>query len=463
MKRTLARAGVRLALGPGLLASAGCGSELPTAVDRPPIAAPFLVKDIAPGSASSMKAAQGRISAAPDGLLFFTADDGAHGAQLWRSNGTGSGTWLVAEAENCPNDHRRWLGKLVWVQSRLYFTADDGIHGRELWTSDGTAPGTRLFKDVVRGSASAANGLSHFTNVDGSLYFVGTESRDGRWNNFTLFRSDTTPDGTGVVRMLGTRYSGGSNPTWMSDPVAVGGLLYFHWDHEVWRSDGSAEGTFPVFDRGSHYGGGIRLVERQGRLFFSTDGYDNELRGLWTTDGTVAGTELLRDMASFQGLRAISGLLAAGSTLFFSTTGGQLWKSDGTVTGTTLVKTWGQEVRLVNAVGGSAYFLAGSDLWTSDGREEGTRLVFGGLQPRSADASAVAGTRLYFVADDGVNGRELWTSNGTAEGTRMVTDIRPGPLSSSPSSLIVSGSWLFFSADDGSTGRELWALRLGPR
>ena len=37
---------------------------------------------------------------------------------------------------------------LTGVGGTLFFTADDGIHGRELWKSDGTKAGTVLVKDI---------------------------------------------------------------------------------------------------------------------------------------------------------------------------------------------------------------------------------------------------------------------------------------------------------------------------
>src|SRR5204862_6040180 len=58
---------------------------------------------------------------------------------------------------------------IVAIGSTAYFTADDGLHGVEVWKSDGTAAGTGVVKDIDAGSARA--GPSDLTNVNGTLCF----------------------------------------------------------------------------------------------------------------------------------------------------------------------------------------------------------------------------------------------------------------------------------------------------
>ncbi len=107
--------------------------------------------------------------------LFFTANDGIHGTELWKSDGTENGTALVKDinqgaGSSTPRSLLNWNGI-------LYFTADDGIHGRELWRSDGTANGTTLVQDIYAGVASSAP--DHLTALGDYLFFTADNGING--------------------------------------------------------------------------------------------------------------------------------------------------------------------------------------------------------------------------------------------------------------------------------------------
>ena len=116
-------------------------------------------------------------------------------------------------------------------------------------------------------------------------------------------------------------------------------------------------------------------------------------RELWTSDGTEAGTVLVKDIRPGAYGSNPAYLTAAAGELFFSAKdgvhGGELWKSDGTEAGTVLVKD--------------------VDAGTGDysGPQSLTRV----------------GDRLFFSIDDGAHGREPWISDGTAAGTTLIEDV----------------------------------------
>jgi ELWxxDGT repeat protein len=88
-----------------------------------------LVRDINPGDGSFPVDTTN-----VGGTLFFTADDGTHGHELWRSDGTAAGTRLVRDIKPGAVDSYPYSPyDLTNVGGTLFFSADDGVHGYELW------------------------------------------------------------------------------------------------------------------------------------------------------------------------------------------------------------------------------------------------------------------------------------------------------------------------------------------
>ena len=104
--------------------------------------------------------------------LFFAANDGVHGVELWQCDGTTAK--IVKDINNVSSSVPR---NLVDVSGTLFFTVDDGFSGNELWKSDGTHTGTRLFKDIWPGSDSS-NPYS-LTFFDGTLFFSARDNIHG--------------------------------------------------------------------------------------------------------------------------------------------------------------------------------------------------------------------------------------------------------------------------------------------
>src|SRR5262249_49017281 len=131
----------------GILFFAGVGDSQGRELWKTDGATTTRVADINPGSSDSNPSDLTNVN----GTLYFSADDGVHGRELWKSDGTTA--TLVANIHpfvtnpTFPNSFP-YPNSMVNVNGTLFFAADDGVHGNELWTSDGTAAGTRLFQDI---------------------------------------------------------------------------------------------------------------------------------------------------------------------------------------------------------------------------------------------------------------------------------------------------------------------------
>jgi ELWxxDGT repeat protein len=389
---------------------------------------------------------------------YFFAEDPAHGQEVWKTDGTPAGTSLVRDinpgAAGAVNRASNLRG--APLGGVLYFGADDGTHGYELWRTDGTEPGTYLVKNISPDGATAVGSLpTAFTPFQNAVYFV--DALTG-W----LYRTDGTETGTvrvsdkarftlhGVVngRLLLSSF----NPRFAT---------------ELWVSNGTDAGTTVLKDIGDGNAPVMPappVFTRDGAVayFFASDNAGGN--ALWKTDGTPDGTVRVAD--AVPGADDLGGGLAVvGDRLFFahSATAFELWVSDGTTGNTRRVRQFTAAETPTPpdnfvAAGDLLLFRVGSTVWRSDGTEAGTFKVAAVATERGGSAGATTwfsfGPNAYF---SDTTGDTLWKSDGTVEGTVPVSDLF-FKSAGSPTTFMPLGRSLLFSADDLVHGTELWRL-----
>jgi len=305
----------------------------------------------------------------------------------------------------------------VDVNGTFYFSTTAG----ELWKTDGTPGGTALVKDMDP-LASSGPGPSGMTNVSGTLFFQYKDPANG---HAAIWKSDGTDAGTVVVKDVDEysawRYSIKS----FGDLAAVNGFLYFTdvdstGTHvALWKTDGTTAGTVMVKDLSALLGPAsiYEMTNVNGTLFFAVVGNFSNLDSLWKSDGTAAGTiPIESDLFGIGGLTNISGKLA--------------FTSDAVVPS-------------INEYGNTYMKWVGEDLWITDGMDYGTVLLkqFG----RSALGMPTDVNSSLYITEETDQDTKLWKSDGTAAGTFLVKDF-PGVFQIE--NLTDINSTLYFTARD---------------
>jgi ELWxxDGT repeat protein len=415
-------------------------------------AQPGLLRDIYPGTSSSTSnppgsGFPGRGFTSVGSTLYFTANNGANGVELWKSDGTTAGTTLVKDIY--PGAESSRPSQLTNVNGTLYFTADDGVSGRELWKSDGTAAGTTRVADLNAGPGNTS--IADLEPLNGTLYFTTTFGGVGSNDDYRLFKTDGTAAGT--VAVTTAEQMQGRIPGSMGQ--LNGQLLFFVTAYddfgdniELWRSNGTSAGTVRIAEGLTSPGEGVSRLVRSGNLLYFSS-FLGRMNVLWQTDGTTV------EVVSEGGGRfeTTDQLTDVNGTLFFVEFGTELKKTNGQTT--SLVSFFpfdGPEPRDLTNVNGTLFFTRGNDLYRSDGTGVVPVRGFAAMPGYLTD---VNGT-LYFAADNGTSGTELWKSDGTSAGTTLAADITPGPGSSNPTGLFNLNGTLYFDATTTAAGTELW-------
>mgnify|MGYP003882914247 CR=1 FL=1 len=158
-----------------------------------------IVKDIYPGNKSGMESNSNNPLpekfAVYNNKLYFSAYDSALGYELWVSDGTDTGTYMLKDI-NPGAGHSRSVNQYIEYNNKLYFSATDDTHGSELWVTDGTDTGTKMVVDFMPGSSGSVSG--YFIVFDKHMYFRGRKSLTDP-SDFQLVQSDGTATGTKIL------------------------------------------------------------------------------------------------------------------------------------------------------------------------------------------------------------------------------------------------------------------------
>lgn len=290
-----------------------------------------------------------------------------------------------------------------------------------------------------------------------------------------LFLCQTANAQLKLLKDINHMFDGSASGITPENLIDINGTLYFSGQgpagRELWKSDGTIAGTVMVKDiyAGPESSYPSDFVKLGGTLYFlAADGSHG--KELWRSDGTAEGTIMVADITPSSkdvqsDLSNIQGLKVRGNRLYFTLLGdGDLWASDGTTVGTEIIcknVTNSPEYFDIYAINGYAYFVyspAFNDTrWMkTDGTAAGTTLFKQIAYNQSlANHFREMNGAVYLIFSDGVTGSELWKTDGTVAGTVLVKDIIPGPNGSSPYDFIVMNGQLFFTIKNNNS-TETW-------
>jgi ELWxxDGT repeat protein len=432
-----------------------------------------------------------------NGALLYVDNDGTHGTEIWRTDGTQAGTRILKDINPGDGDFTRDDSgsfdlsetQIVTLGNVAYFQATDGVHGRELWRTDGTSGGTKMVADLEPGEFGSEptkmfvfkNEL-YFTAFDPGAYTAAVWKTGG---SAKFVRICDTVESWQPFAPVTQRAVVGNELFFINTPPDGGPKLY--------RTDGTAAGTHAVTEQSGIDWGGASLQSNGGRLFVFASGsvsrfdpatgaltrlatgggtplgslgnrvvyttqassYDNTVFvRLLATDGTSVGTvELWNGYIESQLQAQDNHFTFVGNTLYFNADALdgaplELWKSDGTVAGTKLVKSGGFSpfggVSKFAAYNGKLAFVDGIKLWTSDGTAAGTVPVADlPVPPYSTDETeynsssppalhlTAAADKLFFVGLDDANYTAVYAYRPGQPLTRAVTIAQPASLDGS--------------------------------
>ena len=294
-----------------------------------------------------------------------------------------------------------------------------------------------VVKDVtstLKPTGNSAKADLNYAKWNGKMFYAGTGS------NMLCVTDGTTAGTIGISALGGTTNISAIIPAQDFVYIITSDITFSPTvasTDKIWKSDGTAAGTTLVYSFTPSAGfsnvGIFYSVPAHYKnysvdgniLYFSAFDATNG-KELWKTDGTPAGTVMIKDIKVGTGTSQSSGFCKIPSTtLFIAQSVGlesKLWKTDGTTTGTEQIPV------------AEPFYIVNQDM-------------------------AKLGDKVIFFAHNTVDGYEPYVSDGTAAGTFMLKNINPSGNSLTTQAmglhLKVAGQYCYFIANNG-TSNALW-------
>ncbi|BAN02546.1 hypothetical protein YM304_22320 [Ilumatobacter coccineus YM16-304] len=390
--------------------------------------------------------------------VFFTADDGVHGEELWVRPIAGGEARMLADIRVGPDDSSPETEDGAVMGGLLFFAALSDDHGRELWVTDGSEPGTKMVADIRPGNSSS--NPSDLAVVDGELFFSADDGTSGT----ELWRYD----GSSVAQLSDINAAGSSSVRRLTVAVADSGGEQ-HVELFFVASDGTDTGLYSwdgVAIRVHDLSAGVDSEHVVGLRASGPDVYANLLS---SSGGTLHWLQIsadgdidIEEVTSIG--TPVSGVEIAGDRIYASSGSGAdqvFWVFPSGIESTPIELIVDETVYVQAVDGGNAYLSAdgpdGFEPWYTDGSVAGT-VPLGDLNPGSASSfpseflvDPISGVAL-FGANDGTSS-SWWSTDGTASGTSRLGDFAASPMSG----IVVDEATWWVTGDDGSdAGIELF-------